>query len=262
MGGPSHTSVEATPFSEPPREPDTATILVVAFDDAFAETLAQGLSTRGYCVITTRTRYDAAQIVARRRPDAVILDLAPFEHESLALCADLRATSSVPVLLCSTSPHRWVPLGMQLGADDFVSKPLSFDELDGRLSKLLGRTRRAASLRTIRVGDLVITPDRHRATLRGARLHLTATEFRLLVALAKHVDTTVSRDELKRSLSTRSVTNDGRGLDTHIRRLREKLQGSAIEIKTARGRGYRLSYSSERYRSDAAEAVVSGPPGG
>jgi DNA-binding response OmpR family regulator len=222
-----------------------ATILLVEDDAALAEMLRQRLLARGYDVWHAGTAAEAEAAASEVRPTLVILDLMLPDQHGLVVCANLRERCDAPIIICSaTTQEGAAVLGFRLGADDFVRKPFSTDELEARVEAVLRRTAPATDARSagpLRVGELVIDPARRRATVRDETLRLTPTEYRLLAALAGRPDEVVSPRELARIVWGQHDRGIERSLGVHLRRLRAKLPAAAPRLQTMRGFGYRLS---------------------
>jgi DNA-binding response OmpR family regulator len=222
-----------------------ATILLVEDDTPLAEMLSQRLRARGYDVRHARTAAEAEVAASEVRPALVILDLMLPDQHGLVVCANLRERCDAPIIICSATKHEDdVVLGFRLGADDFVRKPFSADELEARVEAALRRTVLATAARSagsLRVGELVIDPARRRATVRGEALRLTPTEYRLLAALADRPDEVVSPQELAQTVWGQHDRGIERSLGVHLRRLRAKLPVGAPQLLTVRGFGYRLA---------------------
>jgi DNA-binding response OmpR family regulator len=184
------------------------------------------------------------------RPDAVILDLMLPDTHGLVLCANLKARTALPIIICSaTKRHDDLALGFKLGADDFIAKPFSPGELLVRLEAALRRAaprpamERPAASTGWHIGELVIDGARCRVTLGGEAVHLTPTEYQLLCALASRPDRVVSRRELGEQVWGSYDPDIGRTLDVHMRRLRAKLNAGVVpapSLVTLRGFGYEL----------------------
>jgi DNA-binding response OmpR family regulator len=222
-------------------------VVVITLDAALAEPIATALASR-FRVVHVPELEEAVAKARAAEPDLVILDLAPPEAEALILCAELKTVTNAPLLLCSTTPHHWARVGLRLGADDFVCKPLDIDDLEARVVQMLSWARaKAPDTRgrtpTFQVEDLTLVPTRHRATVGGTPLRLTPTEYRLLLALASRPGTTLAREDLVKLVWRTPPETGGRLLDSHVRRLRKKLAASRAVIKTVPGGGIQLSPS-------------------
>jgi DNA-binding response OmpR family regulator len=225
-------------------------ILLVEDDVVLAAMLGDALGSRRYCVWHAGSAAEAEALLERVEPDLILIDLMLPDKNGLVMCADLRARLGAPIIICSATRRKDDPvLGFKLGADDFVGKPFSVDELAARMELAL---RRAGSPRatespprpsTQRIGDLVIDPARCRVTLAGEPLHLTPTEYRLCCALASHLDAVVSRRELAERVWGHADAGIISSLDVHMRRLRAKLKAGARpgpHVAVVRGFGYQL----------------------
>jgi DNA-binding response OmpR family regulator len=169
------------------------------------------------------------------------------------LCAELKDKQSAPIIICSgTKQEHEAILGLKLGADDFVAKPFSIDELAARIEVVLRRT----SVQTItessheidRIGNLTIDKVRYVAAVGDQRLKLTPTEFRLICTLATRPGQVFSRHELVELLWGYNDVAVSRSLDVHIRRLRGKLEACVLrapQVVTVRGFGYKIALDSE-----------------
>jgi DNA-binding response OmpR family regulator len=227
-----------------------ASILVVDDDVATSRSLARVFEDSGYTVFIAETALDARRMVEEIRPDLILLDLMLPDSDGLVQLSALKALSSAPIVICSARYAQVDKvLGLKLGADDFVAKPFDIEDLEARVEAVLRRSKHAAPdlvvvPNHIQAGELVITPSRASVSLAGQPIHLTPTEYRLLVALASHPDEVLSREKLGeiiwgyQNLDTRHL------VDVHIGRLRSKLQpvlATGAKIRTVRGRGYKLA---------------------
>ena len=221
-------------------------ILVVEDDPSIRETASIGLERAGFRV-TTASDGREGLLRARRDPvDLVVLDVMLPELDGLSVLRELRRESPLPVvMLTARSDTTDIVVGLELGADDYVTKPFDIPELVARVRAVL---RRAASTAappepTIVVGDVVVDPGGFTATREGADLGLTTTEFRLLLELARHAGQVLSRDVLLARVWEYDYLGDSRMVDAAIQRLRAKVEGDPAApklIRTVRGVGYRL----------------------
>jgi two-component system OmpR family response regulator len=225
-----------------PASPRTL-ILLVEDDPAWGRVLTDALASHGHGVRSVASAAAARAAVAAERPDLIVLDLTLPDEDGLVLCADLKAATAVPVLICSlTRRRRDVVLGLRLGADDFVARPCDLDELVERVGVLLRS--RAASPPTSPAPEalrLQFDQVRRRACLGNRSIALSAGEYRLLAALAERHGRTIPRQELASKLFGQPEVS--RALDTAVWRLRAKLAAlgpDAPQIATSRGAGYRL----------------------
>jgi DNA-binding response OmpR family regulator len=225
-------------------------ILLVEDDPDTARTLTKALESSGYHVTAVETGAEAKALIEHVRPDMILLDLMLPDTDGLVLTTALKSLTNAPIIICSARKEQVDRvLGLKLGADDFVGKPFDLDELEARIEAVLRRVARSreapqAPSDQIRVGELVIAQARGSVTLGGQPVHLTPTEYRLLVALASHTDEVLTRETLGQIVWGYQDLGTGHLIDVHIGRLRLKLRRasrSAPVIVTVRGRGYTIS---------------------
>lgn len=220
-------------------------ILVVDDEPETLELVEIHLRQAGFDVIGAEDGTTALQKARARLPHLIVLDLMLPEVDGLEVCKLLRrdpTTASIPILMLTaraTEVDR--VLGLELGADDYVTKPFSPRELVLRVRKLLERKAAAEPSEVLQFGDLVIDVPAHRVTVANQPVNLTATEFKLLTTLAQRRGRVQSREQLLRDVWEYAPTVDSRTVDTHMRRLREKLGPAARHLETVRGVGYRFS---------------------
>jgi two-component system phosphate regulon response regulator PhoB len=220
-------------------------ILVVDDEQDAVDLVAFNLKQAGFQVVTAPDGAEALDKVHKHQPDLIVLDVMMPELDGLEVCKLLRrdsATTGIPILMLTakaTEVDRI--LGLELGADDYVTKPFSPRELVLRVRKLLarGKPHEARNERMV-FGELTIDIPRHLVSWRGDSLDLTATEFKLLTTLAERRGRVQSRDQLLRDVWGYESMIDTRTVDTHMRRLREKLGPAARHLDTVRGVGYRF----------------------
>ena len=220
-------------------------ILVVDDEPEAVELVEFNLKQAGFSVMTAADGAEALQKARATPPDLIVLDLMLPEISGLEVCKMLRrdaATASVPVIMLTAKAAEIDRvLGLELGADDYITKPFSPRELVLRIQKLLQRGQVAPeNQETLRFGDLLIDSPRHVVSWRGKSVELTATEFKLLTVLAQRRGRVQSREQLLRDVWEYNNLVDTRTVDTHMRRLREKLGLAAKYLDTVRGVGYRF----------------------
>ncbi len=220
-------------------------ILVVDDEPEAVELLEFNLKQAGYDVITAADGGEALHKAKAAQPALVVLDLMLPEIDGLEVCKLLRrdpTTAKMPILMLTAKAAEIDRvLGLEFGADDYVTKPLSPTELVLRVKKILERGKQKTEAReSMRFGDLLIDVPKHLATWKGKALELTATEFKLLTILAQRAGRVQSRDALLRDVWEYDSLIDTRTVDTHMRRLREKLGPAAKYLSTVRGVGYRF----------------------
>ena len=222
--------------------------IVVIEDEAdILEVLQYNLKREGYRVHASRNGEDGLDIVRRENPDLVLIDLMRPGLDGLEVCKRLQAdpvTSAIPVIMVTAKGEESdIVLGLQLGADDYVTKPFSPKELLARVKAVL---RRGPPRETVSASDrisrdgLVVDLAKHQVSVDGEPVTLTATEMRLLHFLASHPGRVFSRDQLlSRAIGDHAVVID-RNIDVHIGAIRRKLGRCRDLIETIRGVGYRF----------------------
>jgi two-component system phosphate regulon response regulator PhoB len=219
-------------------------VLVVDDEPDAIDLLSVNLKCAGFDVLAAADGAEALQIARRRSPDLVLLDLLLPGLHGFHVCTLLRndpKTRMIPVVivsaLCAESDRVH---GLELGADDYITKPYSPRELILRVRNLLRRRHAVANPDRIQVGELLIDLSRYCARMGNRHLELTATEFKLLTVLAQRAGLVQSRDQLLRDVWQTHAFVTTRTVDTHMRRLRRKLGRDARFLDTVRGFGYRL----------------------
>ncbi len=224
----------------------TARVLVVDDEPDLLELVRVNLAQSGYAVETASSGSDALAALRRAPPDVMILDLMLPDISGTELCARVRADQRLTglpiIMLTAKSEEIDRVVGLELGADDYVTKPFSPRELSLRVRAVLRR--RAPSgdgARILEHGALRVDPDSHRASVEGREITLTAKEFQLLVALMGRPGRVMTRERLLDEVWGSDITVTSRTIDTHLKRLREKLGAAGDLIETVRGVGYRFA---------------------
>ena len=225
------------------------TILLVDDEDAVRTVLTFPLEKDGYVVVQAGDGEEALRLFAERSVDLVVLDLMLPRLDGLEVCKRLRATSTVPIIMLTARDDELDKvLGLELGADDYITKPFSIREFRSRVRALLRRARQPhvpaddADPR-IEAGGLVIDLSRRTVEVRGDAVTPTYVEFELLRTLAASPGRVFSRRMLLEALWKSADYRDPRTIDVHVRHLREKLEAEPREpeyILTVRGVGYRF----------------------
>ncbi len=220
-------------------------ILVVDDEPDALEVLGFKLKEAGYVPIFAKDGSRAIAAARDERPALIVLDLMLPEVDGLEVCKILRrdpGTAMIPILMLTAKASEMDRvLGLELGADDYVTKPFSPRELVLRIKKLLARVKAADEpVALLRFAELEIDVPRHHVTLSGAAVVLTATEFKLLELLARRRGRVQTRERLLQDVWGYENPIDSRTVDTHMRRLREKLGDTARFLETIRGVGYRF----------------------
>jgi len=221
-------------------------ILLVEDEPAIAEAVAYALRDAGYDVDHADNGTDALTAARDRHYDLMVLDLLLPGIPGLDVCRTLRAESDLPIVMLTardTVGDRVT--GLDVGADDYVTKPFSVVELVSRVRSLLRRRDldRTSNANVVRVGGLHLDIARHSAALEGKPLRLTGSEFRLLQLLASDPGRVFTRDDLISHLWESDFLGDRRAIDVHISNLRRKLEAdprNPRRLVTVRGVGYRL----------------------
>ena len=227
--------------------PDSSTILLVDDEDAVQKLLAYPLERDGFTVIQARDGQEALDRFAEQHVDLVVLDVMLPKLDGLEVCKRLRAASSVPIIMLTARDDELDKvLGLELGADDYITKPFSIREFRSRVRALLRRAATATTDReeeAIEADGLRIDLATRDVEVRGKPVQLTYVEFELLRTLASHPGRVYSREMLLQALWGGSEYREPRTIDVHVRHLREKLEPDprAPEfILTVRGVGYRF----------------------
>ncbi len=229
-------------------------ILVVDDERVLAETIGYNLRREGYAAIAAHDGQEALQTARREKPDAIILDVMLPKLDGFDVCRTLRQETAVPILMLTARDDEIDKvLGLEIGADDYLTKPFSMRELLARVKALLRRGEMLQGARDeravvetappIEVGPLRIDPGQHRATWRGRPLDLKPKEFDLLLFLARNQGAALSRDILLERVWGYDYPIDTRTVDVHVRRLREKIEedpSRPAHLQTVRGIGYRF----------------------
>jgi DNA-binding response OmpR family regulator len=222
------------------------TVLVVDDEPMVRDVVARYLERDGHRVVTADDGDAARSMIESESPSLVVLDvLLPGETDGLALCRWIRSSSDLPVILLTARVDEADRIvGLELGADDYVTKPFSPRELATRVKTVLRRARPTTPPRErVSVGPLVIDASTHEAHRDGERLDLTSKEFDLLWFLASNANRVFSRDQLMHRVWGYASALDTGTVTVHVRRLREKLEVDPSQpqlLETVWGVGYRL----------------------
>jgi two-component system, OmpR family, response regulator len=232
-------------------------LLVVDDDREIRDLLSALLSRRGYTVMTAREEQEMRQVLASSRVDLIILDLMLPGKDGLAICRELRATESIPMIMLTArgdSTDRIV--GLEIGADDYLPKPFDVRELEARIKAVLRRSGPEAGDSSTTLGGKFMftgwTLDARQRQLmspKGAMVDLTSGEFDLLLVFAERPQRVLSRDQLMDLARGRDATSFDRSIDIQVSRLRRKVEDDAKTpelIKTVRGVGYLFTPTVQR----------------
>jgi DNA-binding response OmpR family regulator len=228
--------------------PDSSTILLVDDEDSVQKLLTYPLERDGFRVVPARDGEEALRRFAAEPIDLVVLDIMLPKLDGLEVCKRLRAESSVPIIMLTARDDEFdTVLGLELGADDYITKPFSIREFRSRVRALLRRAGTANRGRDggtpIEVAGVKIDPDRRAVEIDGKPIDLTYVEFELLRALASAPGRVFTRRNLLEAVWGDAAYREPRTIDVHVRHLREKLErdpGEPDLLLTVRGAGYRF----------------------
>jgi two-component system OmpR family response regulator len=227
----------------------TEKILVVEDDPNLLETLKYNLEKEGYVVLTAVDGEVALQSARRDKPDLIILDLMLPKLSGLEVCRAVRKEMATAIIMLTARAEETDKIvGLEIGADDYMTKPFSLRELTARVRALLRRlkmveTPTAEGDTLLTVADIEIDISRHLVSKKGKVLELTPKEFDLLVFLVKNKSLVFSRDQLLERVWGYEYAGDTRTVDVHVRWLRQKIEtnpGDPKLLVTVRGTGYKL----------------------
>ncbi len=220
-------------------------ILVVEDDSTLLDTLAYNLRQEGYTVLTAADGVQGLETARENKPDVVVLDLMLPRLDGLSVCRALRREMSIPIIILTARGGEVDRIvGLDSGADDYITKPFSLGEFLARVRAALRRGSTAAAASThLESGDLALDLVSHKAQRGGDPLTLAPKEFDLLAELIRHRGAVLSRDLLLERVWGFDFAGDTRTVDVHIRWLREKIEpdpANPNRIQTVRGIGYRF----------------------
>lgn len=222
------------------------TILIVDDEPDVSDLLVYNLQKAGYKTVTARDGNVALQKARDEVPSLIVLDLMLPQMDGTEVCRHLKAdskTAHIPIIMLTAKAEEVDRVvGLELGADDYVTKPFSPREIALRVKSVLRRASgKTAPAEILKFGDLTIDIAKHEVTLKGKVVDLTATEFKLLATLLERRGRVQSRDRLLTDVWGYEGDVDTRTVDTHMRRLREKLGKVSDYVETVRGVGYRFA---------------------
>jgi two-component system OmpR family response regulator len=223
-------------------------ILAVEDDTNLLETIRYNLRKEGYETVTAVNGEQAVAAARRDKPDLIILDIMLPGLNGFEVCRILRKEMTVPILMLTAKADETDKVvGLEIGADDYMTKPFSMKELIARVHAMLRRAKMAAppapAPPAIKIGALELDIARHMASLSGSKLGLSPKEFDLLVFLARNKGLVFSREQLLQKVWGYDYAGDTRTVDVHVRWLRQKIEADPahpLYLLTVRGAGYKL----------------------
>lgn len=220
-----------------------ATILVVDDESNIIELARLYLEQEGHTVESAMNGTEALSKFESVKPGLVVLDLMLPDIDGFEVCREIRKKSEVPILMLTARKEDVDKIvGLEMGADDYLTKPFNPRELVARVKAIMRRYRSGLSPdKIVAVGNLRIDPLRHEATVAGEPLKLRTKEFALLTTLAQDVGRVFTRDHLLELVWGFDYYGETRTVDVHVNHLRDKLTGSTAVIETVRGMGYRMA---------------------
>ena len=224
------------------------TVLVVEDEDSFVEALSIGLRREGFRVQIARDGAQALDLFDAVNPDLVLLDVMLPRVSGIDVCRQLRKRSQVPIIMVTAKGAEIdTVVGLEVGADDYVTKPYRLRELVARMRAVLRRSPRDrqqdASGEALEVGDVALDPERHEVVIRGTTVQLPLKEFELLELLLDNAGRVLTRETLIDRVWGSDYVGDTKTLDVHIKRLRSKVEddpSAPTRIVTIRGLGYKF----------------------
>jgi len=220
-------------------------ILIIDDEKDIGELMEYNLGKEGYGVVSAHDGEEALRFIKGKLPHLIILDLMLPGIDGLEVCRILKRdprTSEIPVIMLTAKGEEAdIVAGLELGADDYITKPFKVRELLARVKALLRRlSAKMKEEKAMEVGDLAIDSMKHEVALQGKPLKLTSTEFKLLKCLASNPGRVFTRDQLLNRVWGEEKLVVDRAVDVHIRRLRQKLKAASSYVITVRGIGYKF----------------------
>jgi two-component system, OmpR family, response regulator RegX3 len=230
--------------------PTPTTVLVVEDEESFIDALSVGLAREGFRIQVARDGAQALDMFDAIAPDLVLLDVMLPKVSGIDVCRELRARSKVPIIMVTAKASEIdTVVGLEVGADDYVSKPYRLRELVARMRAVLRRVPAGTVApeerdgEVLAVGDVTLDPDRHEVTIRGEEVQLPLKEFELLTILLENAGRVLPRDLLIDRVWGHDYVGDTKTLDVHVKRLRAKVEpdpSHPVHIVTIRGLGYKF----------------------
>ena len=230
------------------------TVFVVEDEDSFVEALTIGLTREGFVVEVARDGVEAIERFDSVDPDLVLLDVMLPRMSGVDVCREIRGRSNVPIIMVTAKSEEIdTVVGLEVGADDYVTKPYRLRELVARMRAVLRRRTDGDEPRAstsggdvVAVGDVSLDHERHEVTVRGALVRLPLKEFELLALLLENAGRVLTRETLIDQVWGHDYVGDTKTLDVHVKRLRSKVEddpSNPTRIVTIRGLGYKFDTS-------------------
>jgi len=226
-------------------------ILIVEDEESFSDPLSYSLRKEGYEVAVADNGTDGLRIFSAHGADLVLLDLMLPGMSGTEVCREIRRTSTVPVIMLTAKDDEFDKvLGLELGADDYVTKPYSSRELLARIKAVLRRGQDSSESEensTLTTGNILMDVERHVVEVRGEEVALPLKEFELLEMLLRNVDRVLTRGQLIDRVWGANYVGDTKTLDVHVKRLRAKIEAdpkNPVHLVTVRGLGYKFESGS------------------
>lgn len=225
------------------------TVLIVEDETSFIEALSIGLDAEGFDVAVARDGLEALTVFEEVQPDIVLLDVMLPKLSGIDVCRQLRRKSNVPIIMVTAKAAEIdTVVGLEVGADDYITKPFRLRELVARMRAVLRRApvssdEEVDESAAIVVGDVALDPDQHRVTVRSSEVSMPLKEFELLHVLMVNAGRVVTRETLIDRVWGNDYVGDTKTLDVHIKRLRAKVESDPsmpTRIVTIRGLGYKF----------------------
>jgi two-component system, OmpR family, response regulator RegX3 len=225
------------------------TVLVVDDEESFVDALVVGLKREGFHVIVARDGEQALELFETMRPDVVLLDVMLPKISGVDVCRSIRARSNTPVLMLTARTGEIdAVLGLELGADDYITKPYRLRELVARIRAVLRRSPLeesvAPGVEAISIGGVMLDPESHVVTVNGNVVDLPRKEFELLELLMENAGRVLTRDILMDRVWGANYFGDTKTLDVHVKRLRSRIEENPsvpVRLLTVRGVGYKYA---------------------
>ncbi|HEX2036909.1 MAG TPA: response regulator transcription factor [Chloroflexota bacterium] len=241
----------------------SSTILIADDEHSIVQLTKLYLSNEGFTVYTAWDGQEALDAARRLKPAMIVLDLMMPKVDGWEVCRRLRRESTVPIIMLTARDDDEDKIGgLDLGADDYLTKPFNPRELVARIKAILRRAQEPADPdAALEVGDVRLDPARREARVAGKPVPLRTQEFELLRVLAKHAGRVMTREALLSQAWGYDYLGESRTVDMHVAALREKLQGSSTRIESVRGYGYKLVEPPEAPPAGGTPAGTAAPAG-